>query len=72
MNKHICKVCEKEIDKNFNFCPFCGMALTEIAKRLNKEKFDIIRLKFINELTEKIDDKKSLEVLNKIASKVSK
>lgn len=72
MENNICKICEKEIDNNYNFCPYCGAAVTEIAKRLNKEKCDIIRLKLINDLTDKIEDKGALSVLNKEAKKISK
>jgi uncharacterized membrane protein YvbJ len=72
MENLTCKICDKQVSENFNFCPHCGGAITDIAKRLNKEKCDIIRLKLLNELTEKVSDKKSLQILNQTAQKISK
>lgn len=72
MEKLTCKACEKEILTNYNFCPYCGNAVSDIAKRLNKEKYDIIKIKFINEICDQINDKKTLAILNKIASELSK
>ena len=71
MEKQNCKICEKEFSINYNFCPYCGCAVTDIAKRLNKEKCDLIKLKVINELTQKVSDKKTLKILNDLADKIS-
>lgn len=72
MENQTCKICQKQIAKEYNFCPHCGSALTEIAKRLNKEKFDVIKLKLLNDIAEKIEDKKTLKQLNSIAEKITK
>ena len=72
MENNICKNCEKDLSKNYNFCPYCGSAVTEIAKRLNKEKCDLIKLKVINEITQKVTDKNTLKILNNLADKLSK
>lgn len=72
MEKYICESCKKELSNDFNFCPYCGCALTEIAKRLNKEKRDVIRLRFLSDLADEVHDKGTLEILNKIAKKIAK
>ena len=63
-----CKECEKEILENYNFCPYCGSAISDVAKRLNKEKVDLIKVRLINEVCDQISDKKTLEILNKMTN----
>ena len=63
-----CEACKKEILKNYNFCPYCGKAISDVAKRLNKEKYDLIKIKLINEVCDQISDKKTLEILSKMTN----
>ena len=71
MEKYICESCKKELLTDYNFCPYCGIALTDIAKRLNKEKVDVIKLKFLSNLADQIEDKKVLSKIKQIANKIA-
>ena len=68
MEKDICPNCEKNIEKNFNFCPYCGEALTEIAKEIIVKQAKISQLKLINVLTNKVKDSDTLKLLEKLIS----
>jgi len=64
----ICPNCEKNIEKDFHFCPYCGEALTEIAKEIIVEQAKVSQLKVINILTNNVKDPDTLKLLEKLIS----
>ena len=66
----VCNVCKKEIDEKSNFCPNCGKAISDIAKKIEDTKITATKLKVVAEIVEKIDDVKTLDVLKKYAAKI--
>ena len=65
--KKFCEVCNNELNENFDFCPFCGEAISEKAKELENQKIINAELVLIANLIKTTTDKKTLELLNKIA-----
>ena len=63
-----CPVCEKELEKEFNFCPYCGEPLTDLAKETLREQTKIAQLKLISLLTDKVKDKDTLALLEKLTA----
>ena len=68
MEEKKCPVCEKEINKEYNFCPYCGEPMTEVAKEIQKRQTTIAQLKLLGALIEKVQDKKTLELLEKLVN----
>jgi predicted amidophosphoribosyltransferase len=67
-----CPECEKEVDKSFSFCPYCGEPLNESAKQFYKLKDQNAQLKMLYALISKIDDKKSLKILKAMVDAIEK
>ncbi len=65
--KKFCEVCKSELNENFDFCPFCGEAISKKAKELENQKLINAELVLIANLIKTTTDKKTLELLNKIA-----
>ena len=61
-----CPTCAKVLEKDFNFCPYCGEAITELAKETVREQTKISQLKLINLLIDKVKDKETLKLLEKL------
>lgn len=62
-----CKFCQKEIEKEYNFCPYCGNALNDNAKTIENQKNQLSNLKLVSFIVDRVEDKKTLELLKKIA-----
>jgi len=69
--KKFCKECGCAIEENFEFCPFCGEAISEKAKKLEEQKSVNANLILIANLMDKIEDRKTLKVLNEIVTKLT-
>jgi|GEM_PF-6211669 len=63
-----CPTCAKVLQNDFNFCPYCGEAISELAKETLREQTKVSQLKLINLLTDKVKDQKTLELLEKLTS----
>ena len=72
MEEKKCPVCEKEINKEYNFCPYCGEPMTEVAKEIQERQTTIAQLKLLGALIEKVQDKKTLELLEKLVNQYKK
>jgi predicted amidophosphoribosyltransferase len=68
----ICDKCKKEISEEFNFCPYCGTALSTKAKEFEADKADMYQLTLINNLIDIVEDKKTLKILKKISEELAK
>lgn len=66
----ICKTCNKNIE-NSNFCPNCGMPITEIAIKIEKAKQDSTKLKLIAEIVNNTKDERTLDFLKELTNKIS-
>ena len=69
--KKFCKECNYAIEENFEFCPFCGEPITELAQKLEEQKSINANLVFIANLMDKIEDKNTLKILNDYATKLA-
>lgn len=69
--KKFCKECGNLIEENFEFCPFCGEAITEKAEKLEEQKSINANLILIANLMDKIEDRKTLKILNEFATKLA-
>lgn len=65
-----CEKCGELAKSNFNFCPNCGEALTEIAKNIKKEDRRGAMLETVIALSDKITDPKDLKILNELLKKL--
>jgi len=61
-----CPFCTLQIQKDFNFCPHCGEGLTDLAKEIVKKQNACAQLKLVGLLIDKVKDKKTLELLEKL------
>ncbi|MGN1222707.1 MAG: zinc-ribbon domain-containing protein [Christensenellales bacterium] len=66
-----CSNCNQELENNFEFCPYCGEAISEIAKDLETERETNTKLALIVELVKEIKDEKSLKTLEKFVKKIA-
>ena len=71
MKELICESCSKPINEGFQFCPYCGYAITNSAKALKAEQKKVIELKFIYNLVDVVEDKKTLAMLKKLIDKIA-
>ena len=39
--EQICEKCKQNVSEDFEFCPYCGYAITLGAKELTKQKFAV-------------------------------
>ncbi len=69
---YICECCGKELNKEFNFCPYCSRAISEEAKKLEDTKMINAGLVMIAGILPSIEDEKSLKVLRDYMNKVGK
>lgn len=69
--KKFCEECKSQIDDNFDFCPFCGKAISLKAQKLENQKMINANLVLIAKLIDETNDIKTLEILNKLAKKLS-
>lgn len=72
MEEKKCPVCEKQIIKEYNFCPYCGEAMTDLAKEFSKKQTAIAHLKLLSALIEKVQDKNTLDLLEKLVNQYKK
>ena len=61
-----CPTCAKVLEAEFNFCPYCGEPLTELAKETVREQTKIAQLKLVSLLVDKVKDKDTLAILDKL------
>lgn len=64
-----CKYCGKEVLEGSNFCSNCGEAQNEIARKVLQKWQSMAQLKLIYLLIEKVKDKQTLEILQKLLEK---
>ena len=69
--EQICEKCKQNVSEDFEFCPYCGYAITLGAKQLTQQKFDIVKLKVLNDLADKIDHTPTLKILKEYANKIN-
>lgn len=69
--KTVCSYCGTEQPENANFCFNCGEPLTNKAKDVLEKQKRNYQLELILKLIDKIDDKKTLVLLKKIAEELS-
>lgn len=59
----ICENCNKKIDKNFDFCPFCSNPISEKAKELDEQKAINAQLVLLANLVKNVEDPDTLLIL---------
>lgn len=66
----VCCKCEAKVKADiYNFCPVCGNALNYDAIRLTDQQIKKAKLELLDELSLKIQDSKSLQIiLDKVKS----
>lgn len=66
----VCGKCNAKVNVGvYNFCPICGNALNFDAIRLNDQQIKKAKLEVLDELSLKIQDAKSLQIiLDKVKS----
>lgn len=67
----VCSVCKKQVSENYNFCPYCGKPLTDLAKELIKTQIDNNRLEVLIKLIDNVDDEKTLKLIKSMVKKIS-
>lgn len=61
-----CPKCDKIVEKEYHFCPYCGEPLTELAQDVAREQTKVAQLKLINLLLDKVKDEKTINLLEKL------
>lgn len=69
--KKFCTKCSHGLDENFHFCPYCGEAISEMAKKLDEQKEINAQLVLISSLMSEISDLKTLNILKEYATKIA-
>ena len=72
MENKVCEFCNKEVEENFNFCPYCGEALTDIAKQINAKVKTNAKLELVFKLLENTNDEKTIELLQNFVEQAKK
>lgn len=67
----ICESCSKILSEDFNFCPYCGKAVTQTAIELQKEHKKVTELSLIANMIDLVKDKQTLIMLKKLSEKIS-
>jgi len=67
-----CENCEKLVEENFDFCPYCSAPLTEQAKKLEETKAINAQLIMLATLIKETSDPKTLLILDKYVKLLSK
>ena len=67
-----CLVCNADIESKFNFCPYCGEPVSDLAKEIMKKQNSIAQLKLLSALSEKIKDENSLDLIGKLLEQYKK
>ena len=67
-----CNKCKKDLNENFNFCPYCGEPISDVAKQIVSEKSTIEKIKMIDNLSQVIKDKESLKVFKRVVEELEK
>ena len=62
-NKTFCNYCNAKIIKAYEFCPKCGSALSENARKLKTLQNQRIEIELLEELSEKFNDENSLKII---------
>ncbi len=66
-----CPFCNQNIENEYNFCPYCGEALNDMAKKVEQDKDKKAQLKLITALANNVKDEQTLKLLSKITEKLS-
>ncbi len=72
MENLTCEFCHKEVTENFNFCPYCGEPLTDIAKQIKSKQNSNAQLKLIYTLLDRVSDEKTIKTLQEIVEEIKK
>ena len=67
-----CFNCDKEVNEDFNFCPYCDAPLNDIAKKLKDKQNCIAQIKLINNLIDKVSDANTLQLLEALLDEYRK
>lgn len=67
-----CDYCGKEVEDGANFCSDCGEPLNDLAKKFKQKEQSVAQLKLINLLLDKVDDPKTLNLLQKLVERYKK
>lgn len=66
-----CTFCEKELKEDFNFCPRCGEAISNSAKKLETTKTLNAQLLILATLVKELNDVESLKIVDKYIKNLS-
>ncbi len=72
MENMICEFCHKEVEENFNFCPYCGEPVSELAKQIKAKQNINAQLKLVFSLLEKVNDEKTITLLQEFVDEAKK
>lgn len=64
-----CLNCKHEIYE-YDFCPYCGTPISELAKKVEIKKNTNIRLETLLKLVNLIDDDKTLNIIKELVNKL--
>ena len=65
----ICNNCKKNVNENFNYCPYCGEPLNEIAKRKQQIVLQNAGLLKLHELSLSTNDPAVLKAIKNFVKK---
>ena len=72
MENKVCEFCHKEIEENYNFCPYCGEALSDLAVQIKEKQLINAQLKLVFNLLDKVTDEKTITLLQEFVEEAKK
>ena len=66
-----CPVCNKEIEQDFNVCPYCLEPLNNLAKDLFLQKEKSAQLKLLSALISQTNDERTLKLYRSVVDTIT-
>ena len=70
MDSNICQFCQKEIEEDFNFCPYCGEPLSNLAKTIRAKQERNAQLQLALSLIDSVRDEDTLSLIQEFVKDV--
>ena len=67
--KLICDKCDRFVEPNFLFCPYCGEPVSSLSKEMRSRQDAVAQLRLLLLLINKVQDQHTLKILEELIDK---